>query len=154
VVSFFSHTHFQPPASLSLSLVSSIPTSLISLSLFLCRTYHSLSRYLSLSRASLPMIYFFCDFLDSLFSKLDLYALGSQIHQRTTPPGSWAFQLSAATSCAIIRPSKVGACSSRTNRSSSKPPLFFFFCYVFLFIFTIFLDESSSSSIQTLSSRA
>jgi hypothetical protein len=98
-------------------------------------------------------------FLDLLFSKLDLYVSGSQIHERTTPPGSWAFQLSAATSYAAIRPPEGSACSSRAYRSSSKPPFFYALRFVFLFVFFFFLEESSSSlgldssSIQTLLSR-
>jgi hypothetical protein len=77
-------------------------------------------------------------FLDLLFSKLDLYVSGSQIHQRTTPLGSWAFQLSAATSCAAIRPPEVDACSSRAYRSSSKPLFFSALRFVFLFVFIFF----------------
>jgi hypothetical protein len=61
--------------------------------------------FMSISALDLLFFFFLCVmFLDLLFSKLDLYDSGSQIHQRTTSPRSWAFQLSAATSCATIQP--------------------------------------------------
>jgi hypothetical protein len=80
-------------------------------------------------------------FLDLLFSKLDMYASGSQINQCTTPPESWAFQLSVATSCATIQAPEAGVCSLHANQSSSKPPLFPAFRSDFLFGFTVFLEE-------------
>jgi hypothetical protein len=142
--SFFLYSF--PAASLPLPLtrfISSIPISLISLSssvapvtfsLIISVVLYPLTLILSIFNEhlwSLPLIYFFVMFLDLLFSKLDLYASGSQIHQRTTPPGSWAFQLSAAVSCATIRPPEAGTCSSRANRSS-------IFSFCFLCIYCVF----------------
>jgi hypothetical protein len=154
VVSFFhfsclplSPFHSFPPYPY-ISLSSSVAP--ITLSLVLCY----LSRSLNLSRSSLSLIYFFVMFLDLLFSKLELYTSGSQNHQRTTPPRFWAFQLSAATSCATIRPPEAGVCYSCANRNPSKPPLFSAFRSIFLFVFTIFLEESSSSLSLRVRARA